>query len=297
MKRYLPGVIAGLLLTALSVHANRFSGGGGLTSGTTTITGGADTQVCFNDGGTLSCGDAGLTFTKATAAFTAGETTLNNGTDATAPLTVQDNGTAIFTVADVSGTAAMGVTVTGGATGTRPTIAATGTDANRGIILSSKGDADVVLRDNARDLTWDGASFVGNADDADDLGSNGNKWSFIYLLNGIIIGADPADAGNIRLPNAGTIQFEASPTGTDVVALSVNTSEQIELGTGGTGIVATGTFTSSAAADLGWSVVSVANQACNTTCTNACVVGFDLVAGLLGCGSALSDQCLCAGGS
>lgn len=44
-------------------------GGGGTTtivSGTTVITGGADTQVCFNDAGTLSCGDAGMVFNKTT---------------------------------------------------------------------------------------------------------------------------------------------------------------------------------------------------------------------------------------
>lgn len=38
--------------------------GGGLTSGTTAISGGGTTQVCFNDGGFLSCGDAGLVYDK-----------------------------------------------------------------------------------------------------------------------------------------------------------------------------------------------------------------------------------------
>lgn len=44
-------------------------GGGGTTtivSGTTPITGGADTQLCFNDGGFAACGDAGLIYAKAT---------------------------------------------------------------------------------------------------------------------------------------------------------------------------------------------------------------------------------------
>lgn len=41
----------------------------------------------------------------------------------------------------------------------------------------------------------------------------------------ISIGADPADAGDIRLVNAGIIGWEASPAGTDVT-LSVNSSEQ-----------------------------------------------------------------------
>ena len=44
------------------------AGGGGGAPTTiangTTFTGGTDKQVCFNDGGTLSCGDAGLTYDK-----------------------------------------------------------------------------------------------------------------------------------------------------------------------------------------------------------------------------------------
>ena len=47
--------------------------------------------------------------------------------------------------------------------------------------------------------------------------------------------------------------------------------------------------------DMGWTIQSAANQACNTTCASSCVMGFDLVAGLLACSSASADQCLCAG--
>lgn len=71
MKRLL---FCGLFLLAASVanaevvcsssvlNACSGSGGGSVTSGTTPISGGADTQVCFNDTATLSCGDSGLTF-------------------------------------------------------------------------------------------------------------------------------------------------------------------------------------------------------------------------------------------
>lgn len=62
-----------------------------------------------------------------------------------------------------------------------------------------------------------------------------------------------------------------------------------------------GKITSNATADLGWSVQSAANQACNTTCTSACVFGFNLTAGvpgtLLACTDATADVCLCAGAS
>ena len=54
---------------------------------------------------------------------------------------------------------------------------------------------------------------------------------------------------------------------------------------------------STATDDIGWTVQSAANQACNTTCTNACVVGFDATAGIVACTDAAADQCLCAGAS
>lgn len=59
------------------------------------------------------------------------------------------------------------------------------------------------------------------------------------------------------------------------------------------------TFRSSATADLGWSIVNAANQACNTTCTSACVFGFNTGAlgNLLACTDATADSCVCAGAS
>jgi hypothetical protein len=59
-----------------------------------------------------------------------------------------------------------------------------------------------------------------------------------------------------------------------------------------------GTFTSSRATDLGWTVVAGANTACNTTCTSACVFGMDSAAAVpLLCTDATADNCLCAGSS
>jgi hypothetical protein len=60
-----------------------------------------------------------------------------------------------------------------------------------------------------------------------------------------------------------------------------------------------GTLTSSRTTDLGWSIVNATNQACNTTCTSACVFGFNTAAigNLLPCTDATADSCLCAGAS
>ena len=48
--------------------------------------------------------------------------------------------------------------------------------------------------------------------------------------------------------------------------------------------------------DMGWDMVAVTNQACNDTCTYACVFGYDDLADtMVSCGTASADKCLCAG--
>lgn len=60
----------------------------------------------------------------------------------------------------------------------------------------------------------------------------------------------------------------------------------------------TSTISSTATSDIGWALVSGANTACNTTCTNACVVGQNTANfALVGCTDATADVCLCAGAS
>jgi len=69
---------------------------------------------------------------------------------------------------------------------------------------------------------------------------------------------------------------------------------------GSTGAISTSsTITSSATSDLGWSAVNAANQACNTTCTSACVFGMNTGAlgNFVGCADATADTCICAGAS
>ena len=55
-------------------------------------------------------------------------------------------------------------------------------------------------------------------------------------------------------------------------------------------------FTAGGGASIGWTIQAAANQACNTTCTNGCVMGTDAVTfGFLACTDATADSCLCAG--
>ena len=67
----------------------------------------------------------------------------------------------------------------------------------------------------------------------------------------------------------------------------------------GTSLSVSGSVLSTSATTIGWSVVAGADTACSTTCTNACVVGFDDGAAdaenMVDCASATADKCLCAG--
>lgn len=71
--------------------------------------------------------------------------------------------------------------------------------------------------------------------------------------------------------------------------------------TDGGPVTMTSTLTSSRTTDLGWTVQSATDQACNTTCTSACVFGVNITAGLVtgltSCTDTTSDQCTCAGAS
>ena len=61
-------------------------------------------------------------------------------------------------------------------------------------------------------------------------------------------------------------------------------------------LAATTSITSSATGSIGWSVVAAADQACSTTCTNACVFGQDSTSkDIVDCSNATADVCVCAG--
>jgi hypothetical protein len=65
------------------------------------------------------------------------------------------------------------------------------------------------------------------------LAIDGTELFVMTGTTGLSIGANPGDAGVLRVENAGAIAWEASPQGTDVT-LSVDTSEQVVI-TGNTG--------------------------------------------------------------
>ncbi len=91
-------------------------------------------------------------------------------------------------------------------------------------------------------------------------------------------------------------------TGTPAIqnekVLDLKTSSGVGLTVTGSGsLTASGKIVSQRATDIGWSKVSGANTACNTTCTYACVFGEDtgVIGTLLSCSDATADVCICAG--
>lgn len=92
-----------------------------------------------------------------------------------------------------------------------------------------------------------------------------------------------SDAGRNRFD--GFVDMFASATVTGILTVDGTTTVN-------------NTITSSRSTDLGWSVVTGANTACNTTCVNACVFGQDTDTAngpIVGCTDATADRCTCAG--
>lgn len=65
--------------------------------------------------------------------------------------------------------------------------------------------------------------------------------SNIFASGFIALGADPADAGAVRLESGANISWEAAPAGTDVVGISVDSSEVVQIApSGASGVKITG---------------------------------------------------------
>ena len=86
-------------------------GGGSIVSGTTPIVGGTDTQVCYNDGGTLSCGDSGLVFNETTDTLTGTVMVTGAGTVSAPAIRVNDTNSGFYSTADNNLSLALGGTV------------------------------------------------------------------------------------------------------------------------------------------------------------------------------------------
>lgn len=78
------------------------------------------------------------------------------------------------------------------------------------------------------------------------------------VATSIAIGADPADAGAIRLPNAGYVMSEADAAGTDISVIGVDSSEVVQIGaSGASGVTVTPATTITGAATLTGGIASI----------------------------------------
>ncbi len=125
---------------------------------------------------------------------------------------------------------------------------------------------------------------------------NGGRVGIQTTAPGAMLEVDSVNASTIAVIVKGAISQSANlqqwQDGSSNVLVSISSG----------GIIAsTERITSSRTTDLGWSVPVAANQACNTTCTSACVVGFDqgtlgaVLPSMVSCTDATADDCLCAG--
>lgn len=156
-------------------------------------------------------------------------------------------------------------------------------------IADTNGTSLNAFKTRAAANSWNANTIVASGDD-------------MLTLTGY--GADGADydpAARILMesggtPGAGTdmpgqIVFQTTPDGSATLATALTiTSERV--------LSFPGTITGTNTSNLGWVAVAVGNQACNTTCTSACVIGFDITGvALVSCDSAAADSCICAGAS
>lgn len=161
--------------------------------------------------------------------------------------------------------------------------------------LFARGDVDV-----------GGASIAPLNTGVTDLGESSNRFRAALLGGGTITSSTPAINMSQTFNSGGTsfnaafwnITNTASAAGSRFVTYRISNTEVAGVDLSGN-INTAGTVTSSKTTDFGWSVQAAANQACNTTCTSACVFGWDTAAGevAVACTDATADKCLCAGGS
>jgi len=120
MKRFLQSNLIGLLVGFISASPFAYAGisltssASGIISGTTSISGGATTEVCYNQAGVIKCGDAGFVYVEGTDLGTIGAligvnalqagTTVTAGTATTSANATMSGSSATSNFLNVTGT-------------------------------------------------------------------------------------------------------------------------------------------------------------------------------------------------
>jgi hypothetical protein len=115
----------------------------------------------------------------------------------------------------------------------------------------------------------------------------------------LAVGGTVASVGNLSVGSKATTtaasgNFATLGTITSTGDLYVGAKATTTAASGN--FVTQGTITSARGTDVGWVAASSTNAACNTTCTSACVFGWDEGdAVITNCTEATADVCVCAG--
>lgn len=115
----------------------------------------------------------------------------------------------------------------------------------------------------------------------------------------LAVGSTIASVGNLSVGSKATT---TAASGNFATLGTITSTGDLYVGAKATTTAASGNFatqgtiTSARATDIGWAVASSTNAACNTTCTSACVFGWDETdAVITNCTEATADVCVCAG--
>lgn len=241
-----------------------------------------------------------LIFSAAAAKIIPGATSLlvRNNADSASNLEITDAG--VLTLRGATTLTDAGTTVTAALAG----------DANRKIILGASSDTAhaITFGDGGTTAAQTLSIHASTADADDDSATNVGGGGGIGVLRGagITLRGNEHTSGPDVIINAGQaaggdISIATNNAGNSITFYTANSAQALALDSS-QNTLAAGTITSSRTTDLGWTVVAGADTACNSTCTSACVAGWNLTAGnitgtLLACTDATADACLCAGAS
>lgn len=232
----------------------KFGGSGGITSGTTVITGGNDTSVCFDDGGVINCGDTGFLFSKTPNTITVlgnielGHATQNTLSASSGILSVE--GKALLDVSSSQTITAGNKDFEGGTFSVSSTGSGTPTYIVAPALTALTGADNICIgTSSCTALTTANQNVV--------IGSNAGDGATTGLVNSVLIGYNAGTGSNIGINN----------TAIGATALDATTS------TASTGNTAVG-FSALGAVDTGLDNTGVGRGACGSivsTSNNTCI--------------------------